>query len=75
MRAIAAPSDPELRELWDSIETARLHGQSRFVGMLADREALRDGLSPVVSDPTARRFRATPLDFLDLVTTLSEMHG
>jgi AcrR family transcriptional regulator len=41
----AAPSDPELRHLWDSIETNRLHGQGRFVEMLAEGRALRDGLT------------------------------
>ncbi|HEV8281477.1 MAG TPA: helix-turn-helix domain-containing protein [Candidatus Limnocylindrales bacterium] len=41
----AAPTDPELRALWDSIETSRLHGQGRFVAMLAERAALRPGLS------------------------------
>jgi AcrR family transcriptional regulator len=43
--ADAAPTDPELGELWDSIETGRLHGQGRFVSMLAERGALRPGLS------------------------------
>jgi AcrR family transcriptional regulator len=41
----AAPTDPELRALWDSIETSRLHGQGRFVAMLAERRAVRPGLS------------------------------
>ncbi len=41
----AAPTDPELRALWDSIETSRLHGQGRFVAMLAERRVLRSGLS------------------------------
>jgi TetR/AcrR family transcriptional regulator, regulator of autoinduction and epiphytic fitness len=41
----AAPTDPELGEFWDSIETGRLHGQGRFVSMLAERGALRPGLS------------------------------
>jgi AcrR family transcriptional regulator len=41
----AAPTDPELRELWESIETRRLHGQGGFVKMLADRGVLRPGLS------------------------------
>jgi AcrR family transcriptional regulator len=41
----AAATDPELRVLWDEIESARLTGQGRFVGMLAERGALRPGLS------------------------------
>jgi AcrR family transcriptional regulator len=41
----AAATDPELRALWDEIESARLTGQGRFVGMLAERGALRPGLS------------------------------
>lgn len=43
--ADAAPTDPELRALWDSIETSRLHGQGRFIAMLAGRGVLRPGLS------------------------------
>ncbi len=47
MRALAAAAstDPELRTLWNSIETGRLKGQVRFVEMLAGRGALRPGLS------------------------------
>ncbi len=47
LRALAgaAASDPELGALWTEIETSRLHGQGRFVGMLAERAALRAGLS------------------------------
>lgn len=41
----AAATDPELRALWDEIESSRLMGQGRFVGMLAERRALRPGLS------------------------------
>jgi len=41
----AAPTDAELGALWESIETARLHGQARFVAMLAGRGALRPDLS------------------------------
>jgi AcrR family transcriptional regulator len=41
----AAPADPELGALWESIETARLHGQAGFVRMLAGRGVLRPGLS------------------------------
>jgi AcrR family transcriptional regulator len=40
----AAGSDPELRGLWDQLEAWRLTGQGRFVGMLAERGALRPGL-------------------------------
>jgi AcrR family transcriptional regulator len=47
LRALAgaAASDPELDALWHEIETSRLMGQGRFVGMLASRGALRQGLS------------------------------
>jgi AcrR family transcriptional regulator len=41
----AAATDPGLRALWDEIESARLAGQGRFVGMLGERGALRPGLS------------------------------
>lgn len=41
----AAGGDPELRTLWDEIEAGRLAGQGRFVGMLAERGALREGRS------------------------------
>jgi AcrR family transcriptional regulator len=40
-----AASDPELQALWTEIEAVRLAGQGRFVGMLAERGALRAGLS------------------------------
>jgi AcrR family transcriptional regulator len=40
-----AASDPELGALWRELEDARLHGQGRFVGMLAERGVLRPGLS------------------------------
>jgi AcrR family transcriptional regulator len=40
----AAGTDPELRGLWDQMEEWRLTGQGRFVGMLAERGALRPGL-------------------------------
>lgn len=43
--AAAAGTDPELRTLWEAIETSRLEGQARFVEMLAGRGALRPGLS------------------------------
>jgi AcrR family transcriptional regulator len=38
-------STPELRRLWDEMETWRFNGQARFVTMLADRDALRPGLT------------------------------
>jgi TetR/AcrR family transcriptional regulator, regulator of autoinduction and epiphytic fitness len=41
----ASGSDLELRQLWDEMEAWRLEGQGRFVQMLADREALRPGLT------------------------------
>ena len=41
----AAATDPELKALWDEIESGRLVGQGRFVGMLAERGALRADLS------------------------------
>ena len=41
----ARGSDPELRRLWDEMEARRLDGQGRFVRMLADRGALRPGLT------------------------------
>jgi AcrR family transcriptional regulator len=40
-----AAADPELRALWMDIELSRLAGQGGFVGMLAERGALRPGLS------------------------------
>jgi AcrR family transcriptional regulator len=41
----AAASDPELRRLWEELEAIRFSGQGRFVGMLAERGALRPGLA------------------------------
>ncbi len=41
----AAAVDPELRALWDEIESGRLAGQGRFAGMLAERGVLRPGVS------------------------------
>ena len=37
----AKAGDPELAQLWAEMETWRYEGQGRFVGMLADRGALR----------------------------------
>lgn len=47
LRALRGASgrDPELRRLWDEMEAWRLDGQGRFVGMLAERGALRPGLT------------------------------
>jgi AcrR family transcriptional regulator len=46
LRALASArgSDAELDQLWRQMEDRRFEGQSRFVGMLADRGALRPGL-------------------------------
>jgi AcrR family transcriptional regulator len=41
----AAGTDKELRKLWDELEAWRLDGQGRMAGMLAERGALRRGLS------------------------------
>jgi AcrR family transcriptional regulator len=41
----AAASDAELGKLWDEIESQRLTGQGRFVARLAERGALKPGLS------------------------------
>ncbi|HEY3523753.1 MAG TPA: helix-turn-helix domain-containing protein [Candidatus Limnocylindrales bacterium] len=40
----AARSDPDLRRIWDDLESMRLNGQARFVGRLASEGALRPGL-------------------------------
>jgi AcrR family transcriptional regulator len=47
LRALAAASgsDAELGQLWREMEAWRFQGQSRFVGMLADRGALRPRLA------------------------------
>jgi AcrR family transcriptional regulator len=47
LRALAggAAIEPELKSLWAEIESSRNAGQGRFVGMLAERGALRPGLS------------------------------
>jgi TetR/AcrR family transcriptional regulator, regulator of autoinduction and epiphytic fitness len=42
----ARANDPELGRLWDEMERWRLDGQGQFVRMLADRGALRPGLTP-----------------------------
>lgn len=38
-------SDPELRAVWQEMEAWRLEGQGRFVAMLAEKHALRRGVS------------------------------
>jgi TetR/AcrR family transcriptional regulator, regulator of autoinduction and epiphytic fitness len=40
-----AASDPELAELWKKLEAERLHGMSHLPRQLAQRQALRPGLS------------------------------
>jgi AcrR family transcriptional regulator len=40
----ARASDAELQRLWDEMEAWRLEGQGRFVGLLAEREALAPNL-------------------------------
>jgi len=44
--AVAAASEPELRELQQEQETQRLVGLTRFAELLRERGALRPGLSP-----------------------------
>lgn len=41
----ASASDPEMRRLWDEFEAIRHAGQGRFVGLLAERGALRPDLT------------------------------
>ena len=41
----AGAADPELAEVWTQLEDERLAGMGRLAGMLADRGALRPGLS------------------------------
>src|SRR6266849_4426487 len=41
----AAASDPELADLWRQLEAQRLGGMSNFARRLAERRALRNGLS------------------------------
>lgn len=47
LRALAGgmATDQELRAVWNEMEDWRLEGQGRFVAMLADKGALRPGLS------------------------------
>jgi AcrR family transcriptional regulator len=41
----AAATDPELAQVWNELEAERLAGMMRFAQLLADRGALRPGLS------------------------------
>ncbi|HEV2893265.1 MAG TPA: helix-turn-helix domain-containing protein, partial [Actinomycetota bacterium] len=41
----AGAGDPELAAVWEQLEDERLAGMGRFAGLLADRGALRPGLS------------------------------
>jgi AcrR family transcriptional regulator len=63
----AAPTDPELKALWDSIETSRLHGQAGFVRMLSERGVLRPGLS--VEEGRDGLWTLTSLAVWDLLVT------
>ncbi len=38
-------TDPELKAIWDGMEQWRLDGQGRFAALLAEKGALRPGLS------------------------------
>jgi AcrR family transcriptional regulator len=61
----AAPTDPELKALWDSVEDSRRHGQAGFVAMLAGRGALRPGLS--VEDGRDGLWTLTSLAVFDML--------
>jgi hypothetical protein len=63
----AAPTDPELTTLWESIETGRLHGQAGFIRMLWGRGALRPGLS--VEEARDGLWTLTSLAVWDLLVT------
>jgi AcrR family transcriptional regulator len=68
--AAAGVADPELRALWERIETGRLHGQGGFVALLERRGALRPGLS--VEEGRDGLWVLTSLAVWDLlVTTLA----
>jgi AcrR family transcriptional regulator len=69
MRALAnaRATDPELEELWTSIEQRRLDGQTGFVRMLAGRGALRPGLS--VEEGSDSLWVLTSLAVYDLLVT------
>ena len=66
--AEAAPADPALRALWESIETDRRHGQGGFVRMLASRGALRPGVD--VESASDALWAMTSLAVYDLLTGL-----
>lgn len=66
--AEAAPSDPALRALWESIETDRRHGQGGFVRMLAARQVVRGGLD--VEAASDALWALTSLAVYDLLTGL-----
>ncbi len=61
----AAPTDPELEALWNSIEDGRRHGQAGFVAMLAGRGVLRPGLS--VEDGRDGLWTLTSLAVFDML--------
>jgi AcrR family transcriptional regulator len=69
LRALAAAgaTDPDLRALWERIETGRLHGQAGFVSMLASRGALRPGLT--VEEGRDGLWTLTSLAVWDLLVT------
>lgn len=63
----AAPTDPELKALWQSIETSRLHGQAGFVRMLDGRGVMRPELS--VEEGRDGLWTLTSLAVWDLLVT------
>jgi AcrR family transcriptional regulator len=65
--AVAGATDPELRALWEQLETARLHGQAGFVAMLAGRGVLRRGLS--VEEGRDGLWTLTSMEVWDLLVT------
>jgi AcrR family transcriptional regulator len=69
LRALAGASatDPELRDLWERIETGRLQGQAGFVKMLASRGALRPEIS--VEEGRDGLWTLTSLAVWDLLVT------
>ena len=66
--AEAAPTDPTLRALWESIETDRRHGQGGFVQMLAARGVIRAGLDVETAGDTL--WALTSLAVYDLLAGL-----
>ena len=63
----AAGSNADMRVLWDEIETSRLVGQGRFVGMLGERGALRKGVS--VEQATDALWTLTSITVFDMLVT------